>query len=774
MKQQLPRWAILTLALLLSVSPLWAQQKVTLSGTIKDATNGEDLIGASVLIVELPGTGAITNVYGFYSLSIPPGTYTVRYKFLGFQTQEFKLDLTSSQQRAIELTPAVEELDEVVITSERLDQNVTSVDMGMTKLDPAQIAAIPVLFGEKDVFKTLQLLPGIQSAGEGSSGFFVRGGSADQNLILLDEANVYNASHLLGFFSVFNSDAIRDLQIYKGLMPAQYGGRLSSVLDIKMKEGNNKRIGGSGGVGLISSRLTLEGPLVKDRGSFMVSGRRTYADLFLPLANDENLEGTQLYFYDLNTKANFLINEKNRIYLSGYFGRDIFQFSEAFGFDWGNATGTLRWNTVLNDKLFLNSSVVFADYNYDIGFGGLLNISSGIQDWNLKEDFFWYPNANNTVQFGLNAIYHTFKPTTLEAPDGGTFNDRDPEDKFALETAAYISNDQKVNDRLTLRYGLRLSLFNPMGPGTYYQYENGDVIDSVTAGAGEVITTYGGLEPRIGMSYLLSPTQSVKASYNRTYQYLHLLSSSTSANPTDVWIPSSLQVKPEIADQVSVGYFQNFEENKYEFSVELYYKYLQNQIDYSNGANLFGATDIESLISFGQGWSYGAEFLVRKNIGDFTGWVSYTLSKTMRQFDAINEGNPYPARQDRRHDISIVGAYQITPKLNISATWVYYTGNAVTFPSGKYVVDGRVVNYYTERNGYRMPDYHRADIGVTWITKKTDRFEENWNFSCYNAYGRQNAYSITFEPSEDNPGETEAVRLALFRWVPSISYNFVF
>ena len=774
MMQQRIRRIVLSLLCVAALAPALAQNKVTLSGTIKDATSGEDLIGAAVVVPSMPGTGAVTNVYGFYSLSLPPGQYTLRYQFLGYQSQEVAVDLSTDKRIAIELEPATKELNEVVISDERLDENVTSVDMGLAKLDPAQIATIPVLFGERDVFKTLQLLPGIQSAGEGGSGFFVRGGSADQNLILLDEANVYNASHLLGFFSVFNSDAIRDLQIYKGLMPAQYGGRLSSVLDIKMKEGNNKEFHGAGGVGLISSRLTLEGPIVRDKGAFMVGGRRTYADLFLPLANNESLDGTQLYFYDLNTKANYILNDNNRLFVSGYFGRDIFSFAENFGFNWGNATGTLRWNTVINDKLFLNTSAIYSNYDYEIGFGELLTIKSGLEDWNLKQDYFWYPNENNTIQFGVNGIYHTFRPTTLEAPGDGPFNSNDLENKYALETSAYIQNDQKVGDRLTLRYGLRGSMFNTLGPGTYYLYEGGNLSDSVSAEAGEVVGTYGGIEPRLGLSYLLTKTSSLKASYNRTYQYIHLLSSSTSANPTDVWIPSSPQVKPQIGDQVSVGYFQNFQENTYEASVELYYKYMQNQIDYSNGANLFGAQDIESLIAFGDGWSYGAEFLVRKNKGPFTGWVSYTLSKTMRQFDEINEGNPYPARQDRRHDISIVASWQINDKLNVSGNWVYYTGNAVTFPSGKYVVNGQVVNYYTERNGYRMPDYHRMDLGLTWITRKTERFEGSWNFSVYNAYGRENAYTITFEESETNPGETEAVQLALFRWVPSVSYNFTF
>ncbi|MEL6537500.1 MAG: TonB-dependent receptor, partial [Bacteroidota bacterium] len=502
MKQHQLRNLLLSMLCVITFSPAWAQEKVTLSGTIKDGTTGEDLIGAAVVIPSMPGTGAITNVYGFYSLTIPAGTYTVRYQYLGYEAQEIEMDLSQDQRKAIELMPAIEQLEEVVVTSERLDQNVTSVDMGLTKLDPAQVANIPVLFGEQDIFKTIQLLPGIQSAGEGGSGFFVRGGSADQNLILIDEANVYNASHLLGFFSVFNSDAIRDLQIYKGLMPAQYGGRLSSVLDVKMKEGNNKKFGAQGGVGLISSRLTVEGPIVKDKASFMASGRRTYADLFIPLANNEDLDGTQLFFYDLNMKANALINENNRVYLSGYFGRDVFAFAENFGFNWGNATGTLRWNTVINDKLFLNSSAIFTNYDYEIGFGDLLTITSGLRDWQLKEDFFWYPNENNTVQFGATAIHHTFKPTELAAPEGGPFNDSDLMDRFALETGAYIQNDQKIGDKLNVRYGIRLSNFNSIGPATYFTYDGGAVADSIVLGSGEFGNPYFGWEPRLGFSYL--------------------------------------------------------------------------------------------------------------------------------------------------------------------------------------------------------------------------------------------------------------------------------
>lgn len=754
-----------------------AQSKYTISGTIKDASTGEDLIGAAVVLQNDPGVGAVTNAYGYYVLTVSQPDVTLVIQYVGFNPTVIEVDASKEEKLNIELQPQIEALKEVVIESEAKDVNITETKMSVTKISVEDIKKIPVLFGERDVMKTVQLMPGIKTAGEGNSGFYVRGGTADQNLILLDEATVYNPSHLLGFFSVFNSDALKDVTLYKGGMPAEYGGRASSVMDIKMKDGNMKDFGVSGGIGLISSKLTLEGPLQKDKGSFIVSGRRTYADMFLVFSNDETISNSQLYFYDLNTKANYKINDNNRVYLSGYFGRDRFGFSEDFGFDWGNATGTFRWNHIFNDKLFSNTSLIYSDYDYEIGIGADdgFSLKSTITDWNLKEDFTYFANNSNKIKFGGNLIYHNFVPGEITASENNALGDTDVENQYSIEGALYIQNDQKVNDRLSLNYGLRYSYFNYLGEGTAYEFDdNGNLTGSTFYESGESIAQYGGLEPRLSMRYLLNESSSIKSSINRNYQYLHLLSNSTTSTPTDIWVPSSNNVKPQIADQFAVGYFKNFNDNMFEFSIESYYKNMYNLIDYRDGADLQFATNVESELVYGDGQSYGVELLLRKSSGRLTGWVSYTLSRTLREFEAINNGELYPARQDRIHDISVVGMYDITPKLNVSATWVYYTGDAATFPSGKYLVDGQLVPYYTERNGYRMPDYHRLDIGVNWERKKTEKFESSWNFSLYNAYGRENAYSIDFQQSETDPNVTEAVQLSLFKWVPSFSYNFKF
>ena len=753
----------------------FAQNKYTISGYIKDASNGEELIGATVYIKEIQ-KGAMTNVYGFYSLTIPEGDYTIQYSYIGFNPQEFSIKLNESKSSNIELILNSQQLEEVVIKAQKEDYNIRSTEMGVVKLSPKDISAVPVLFGEKDLMKTLQLMPGVKSAGEGNSGFNVRGGSTDQNLILLDEATVYNASHLLGFFSVFNSDAIKDVKMIKGGGPAEYGGRLSSVLDIKMKEGNMKDYSVSGGLGLISSRLNIEGPIIEDKGSFMISGRRTYLDLFLGLSSDESLSNTQLYFYDLNLKANYRINDKNRIYISGYFGQDKFGFDDMMGIDWGNATGTLRWNHLFNDRLFLNSSLIYSNYTYninsDIG-DNKLAIKSGISDINLKEDFTYYINPQNTLKFGVNITHHTFIPGEVSGNEN--FNSYDQENDYAYESAAYISHKLSLSEKLKFEYGLRYSLFMVTGPGDIYTYDdNNNIIDTKTYKSNEIVESYGGFEPRFAANYTLNVNSSIKFAYSRNRQYLHLLSNSTSGTPMDAWIPSSNIVEPEIADQVSLGYFRNFLNNKIETSVEIYYKDMQNQLDYENGADLFLNPYIESQIVSGEGRSYGAEFLIKKNTGKFTGCLSYTYSKTEKRFDEVNSGDWYPTKYDKTHDISIVGMYQFNPKWNVSATWVYNTGNAVTFPSGKYEIEEQTVSYYTERNSYRMPDYHRLDIGATYTKQKKKGREASWNFSLYNAYGRENAYTITFKESESDPNVTEAVQLSLFKWIPSITYNFKF
>jgi hypothetical protein len=753
-------------------------QNFTVSGTVKDAGNGEDLIGALVGIAELPGKGTATNSYGFYSITLPAGEYTLQFQSLGYTMRSERIKLTSNLTLKIELSSAESQMTEVQITDTRTNDNVRKNEMGVMKIDPKAVESVPVLFGERDIIKIFQMTPGVKSAGEGNAGFFVRGGSADQNLILLDEAPVYNASHLLGFFSVFNSDALKDVSLYKGGMPAEYGGRSSSVMDIKMKDGNAKTFGAQGGIGLIASRLTLEAPIVKDRGSFIVSGRRTYADMFLKLSKDTVTKESSLYFYDLNLKANYRINDKNRIYLSGYFGRDNFGLADIFGFDWGNKTGTLRFNHVFNDRLFSNTSLIYSDYSYRFSFspsGSEIKFSSSIQDVNFKQDFSFFPNPNHKIKFGLNAIHHTFVPGEITS-DIESFSDLKLTNKYALESAVYVQDDMSINERIGLQFGLRYSFFDYMGEGTAYTFdENGNALSSQDYDKWETIQTYGGFEPRLALRYELKNNSSVKASYNRSYQYLHLLSNSTSSQPTDIWVPSSNNILPQTSDQASVGYFRNFKENTYELSVESYYKIMRNAIDYRNGANLFFNDQAEGELVYGKGRAYGLEFLLRRQIGKLTGWVSYTWSRSLRTFEDINDGAEFPAKQDRIHDVAIVAMYNVSDRVKLSANWIYYTGAAVTFPSGKYEIEGITVPLYSERNGYRMPEYHRLDVGVTVEPKKKNpRFESSWNFSAYNAYARRNAYAITFQQNEDNPEQTEAVRTTLFRIVPSVTYNFKF
>jgi hypothetical protein len=757
----------------------FSQEKFTLSGTVSDSTKGEELINATIK-VKGQNIGTQSNEYGFYSITLPAGTYTFVFVTLGYDAKEATVDLTKNTQLNLKLVNSnekIKEFGEVNVSAKKLDQQLTDPIMGVERLDPASIAKIPVLLGEKDIIKTMQLLPGVKSAGEGNAGFYVRGGAADQNLILLDEAPVYNASHLLGFFSTFNSDAIKDAILYKGNQPANFGGRLSSVMDIKMNEGNNKRFNVSGGVGVISSRLNVEGPIIKDKASFLISGRRTYVDMFLK-ATDQFKEN-KLYFYDLNAKVNYRINQKNRVFMSGYFGRDKLGLGDAFGINWGNATGTIRWNHIVNDKLFSNTSVIYSSYDYLIGISNEdvnFDIKSSIKDVNIKQEFQYFMNTRNKIRFGINAIHHGIIPGQIDASEGSGINPLKLTTNKSLEAAAFVTNDWTVSEKFTVSYGLRLSTFSLLGNGkNVYSYtDGGDVLDTMVYDNNAFVKTYPILEPRVSMSYLYSKSASVKAAYSRNAQYIHLISNTTTTSPTDLWIPSSLNTKPEISDQVSVGWFKNFKENTYELSVETYYKSMLNQIDYRNGANTQANELIEGELLYGIGRAYGVEIMLKKKSGRFTGWLGYTLARSERKIDGINNNEWYAARQDRTHDISIVGIYDITPKLSISALFVYYTGNAVTFPSGKYTVGGTTQYLYTERNGYRMPAYHRMDLGVTWLRKNTEKFESSWNFSIYNLYGRENAFTITFRQNEDNPNVTEAVQTSLFRWVPSVTYNFKF
>ena len=735
------------------------------------------MIGVKVRVLNLQGFGSTSNEYGFYSITLEPGEYVLEYRFFGFETivDSIRLDQDLTLNR--ELGEEATEIEQVVITSRKADENVSRTQVGVDNLDMRQIAKVPVIFGEKDIIKTMQLRPGVKSGGDGSSSFFVRGGGSDQNLILLDEAPVYNASHLLGFFSTFNSDAIKNATIYKGTAPAQYGGRLSSVLDIRMNEGNSKKYQVSGGLGLISSRLNVEGPIVKDKGSFLISGRRTYADLFLKLSNDENLSTSSLYFYDLNAKLNYKLSDKDRIYVSGYFGRDKLGVS-GFGLTWGNVTGTLRWNRIINSKLFSNTSFIASNYIYQIAIesnGAEFSVNSDLQDYNLKQEFQYYPNSRNNIRFGFNTMHHSILPGQIEAEEGTGVNPVIQRSKLSWENAVYVSNEWKATDRLSFIYGVRGTGFSLLGNGgEYYSFnEDGSLRDTEVHEKNKFITTYLNVEPRLNASYVYSKSASIKGGYARNVQNVHLVANSTGDNPTDIWIPSSNNIEPELSDIVSIGWFKNFNKNKYEFSAETYYKISQNQIDYRDGANTLANDLLEGELLFGDGRAYGLELYFKKVSGKFTGWVSYTLSRAERQIDGINNSEWYKARQDRTHDLSIVGIYDVNKKLSISATFVYYTGNAITLPSGKYYVDNQVQWLYTERNGGRMPHYHRLDIGVTWIRKQTEKYESSWNFSVFNAYGRDNAFSLNFRENATKTG-TEIVQTSLFKMIPSVTYNFKF
>jgi hypothetical protein len=761
----------LIIGLFLLISSVSAQSTVVVSGSVRDKQTGESLIKAVVRIQELPNAGIISNEYGFYSLSLPKGNYSVVVSQVGYETLVQKIKLDSSQTINFSLqTKNV--LKEVVVESSRKNDNLTKAQMGTETINMSAISKVPVIFGEKDLLKTIQLLPGVKSAGEGNSGFFVRGGGADQNLILLDEAPVYNATHLLGFFSTFNSDAIKDATIIKGNSPSQYGGRLSSVLDVKMKEGNNQNYTVNGGIGLISSKVSVEGPLQKNKSSFILSGRRTYADVFLKAT--EKFKDNILYFYDLNAKANYQINAKNKIYVSGYFGRDELGLGQDFGIDWGNKTGTIRWNKIISNKLFLNTSFIYSDYNYNVKLKNgetNFNINSEIKDVNLKQDYTLYTNTQNTLRFGFNTILHNIKPSTFS---GTVINSVAKTGRNGLENALYLTNNYKATNQLTIDYGMRLSMYTLMGGDVYNIYQDGVVSSSIKLAPSSFGKTYANLEPRITTNFRIDDEKSIKAGYARNVQHLHLLSNSVASSPSDQWIGNSYNIKPEIADQISVGYVTKVFKNNFEFTTEAYYKNLQNQIDYKDGAEINTVSDVESVLLYGIGRAYGLELLLKKKEGRLTGWIGYTLSKTERKIEGINGNNWYNARQDRTHDISVVGIYDLNDRWSISGVFVYNTGDAVTYPTGKYNLQGQTLYQYAARNANRMPAYHRLDFSATYEKNKTKRMHGSWNFSLYNVYGRENAYRISFKDDPNDPTRTQIIRTALFKWVPSVTYQFKF
>lgn len=768
------------LAVCLLFSNLQAQKKVSVSGIVKDASNGEVMTGAVIYSKSDPQNGASVNAYGFYSLTIQQGPDTLIAQYIGYDKKIFLLNLLHDTIINFSLGIGSNTMQEVVVKANKGNQNVTSAQMGAEVMTTKDIEKIPVFFGEKDIMKTLQLLPGVKSAGEGNAGFYVRGGAADQNLVLLDEAPVYNSGHLLGFFSTFNSDAIKDVTLYKGGMPAEYGGRLASVVDVKMNDGNDQNYSVSGGIGLITSRLTVEGPIKKHKGSFIASGRFAYPGLFAKLSSNSEIKQSVLYFYDVNLKANYSFGDRDRVFLSGYFGRDVFSFADRFSLNWGNITATARWNHIFNEKLFSNTSFIFNNYNYKILVGqdtAQATILSGIQDINLKEDLQYYPNSKNKIHIGFNLIYHTFIPGQVTAIGTNKLSTLNQTKQHALETGVYAGNEQTIAPWFKMIYGVRLSTFTVIGAQTTYNSYDPDTnfpTDSSVYKAGQAIVTYWDLEPRLSMNFIINEHNSIKMSYDRNSQYMHQLSNTTSTNPTDLWVPTSKLVKPEISDQGAIGYFGNFLKGGLQPSVEVYYKYMQNQIDYKSGADLILNRYVESQLVYGKGWSYGVEAMMKYDLWKIHGWVAYTWSRSQRQFPDIDNGATYYAKQDRTHEVSLVAIYDINKKWSVSAVWVFYTGNAVTWPSGSYPIGNIIVPQYTERNGYRMPNYHRLDLGATVQLKKHKKWDHNLNLSLYNAYGRRNAYSINFQPDPKNPNDNQAVQLTLFRWVPSITYNFKF
>jgi len=761
-----------------------AGKKLTISGHIKDKETGEDLIGATVYITEIK-TGTVTNVYGFYSISVLPGEYTVTYSYIGYETQVKNINLNQNYTFDIELGTKQQILSEVVIKGEARDANVKKAEMSVKKMDTKTIKKIPALMGEVDIIKAIQLLPGVTTTSEGSSGFSVRGGAPDQNLIILDEATVYNPSHLMGFFSVFNNDALKDVKLYKGDIPSAYGGRLSSLLDVRMKDGNIKEFSGTGGIGSISSRLTLEGPIAKDKASFIVSGRRTYADVFLKLSSDPDLKDNTLYFYDLNAKVNYQINDNNRIYASIYHGKDVFKNPD-FKMGWGNETETVRWNHLFSQKLFSNFTFLRSKFDYYLGVPeGEPNSflwESELNDYSLRADFNYFPNSHYSFRFGASSTYHDFDPGSARGlGEEAFFTEYIVPKNYALESAIYLSNEHKIGARLTLKYGVRFSLFNNVGKGTIYNFdENFIKIDSTVYESGDFFNTYSNLEPRFGLAYILTETSSVKASYSRTAQYIHLASNSTAGTPLDVWFPSSPNVKPQIGDQVAIGYFKNFLDNKIEASVETYYKFNQNAIDFKDHAELLLNQEVEGELRFGDAWSYGAEFMINLNLQKLSGWVSYTLSKTWRKVEDINSGNKYPASYDKPNNIAVVLNYEINERMSVGANWVYMTGSPVTFPIGRFQYGNLINPVYSDRNAYRLPDYHRLDVSFTLKEKPKPgkKWHGEWNLSVYNAYARKNAWVINFEQEKDANGnptnETYAEMTYLFGIIPSITYNLHF
>lgn len=785
---------LLIFSMFFFILKLNAQEKFTLSGAITDEINGETLIGVNIIINELK-TGTTTNEYGFYSITLPKGNYTVTISYLGFDDKVDNIILDQNIRKNFILKESNVQLNEVVVTENPYKINIKKPEMSANKLSIATIKQMPVLLGEVDVIKSLLFLPGVTNAGEGQSGFNVRGGAADQNLVLLDEATLYNTSHVFGLFSVFNADAIKDLKLYKGGIPAKYGGRVASVLDIYQKDGNSNKFSMNGGIGLISSRLLAEGPIVKDKASFLVAGRGSYAHLFLKLTDNQNTA----YFYDLNTKINYKLNENNSLFLSGYFGRDIFSLNESFTNTYGNTTLNLRWNHLFSEKLFSNLSLIYSDYYYGLTLDFIgFNWDSGIKNYNIKYDFKHYISDKITLNYGTNLTKYDLNPGTIEPiNEESSINFRQLDRKYALETAFYGDIEQQLSKKISIYYGFRYSFFNRLGSSTVNIYENNQPvlyneelkiyekatpIDTKFYGRNKSIAEYSNFEPRFTIAYELNENQSIKASYNRMAQYLQLVSNTQSPTPLDVWTPSDNYIKPQIADQVAVGYFQNFNNGDYTLELESYYKKVENRMDYIDGADLIANEAIEQVILNGRMRSYGLEMLIRKNSGDLNGWIAYTLSRSEQQTPGrtpteigINNREWYRSAYDKTHNLAVTGSYKLNEKWTFGANFTLQTGQPVTFPTGKYVFQGVTVPSYNSRNEDRLPAYHRLDISATLTPKHKEKhkYKREWVFGIYNLYSRFNAASINFRQNSET-GNNEAVRLSIFGIVPSVSYNFKF
>ena len=767
----------------------FSQEKFTISGYVKDAKNGESLIGVTVY-KKNSQIGASTNEYGFYSLTLPKGTDTVVFSFIGYQSIFRVVNLTSNQTISVELPEEGKNLAEVVISAEKADANIKSMEMGVAKLDIQQIQKMPALLGEVDIIKSIQLLPGVTTVGEGASGFNVRGGNIDQNLVLMDEAPVYNSSHLFGFFSIFNPDAVKDVKLIKGGIPSQYGGRASSVLDIRMKEGNSKKLEVNGGIGTVFTRVSVEAPILKDKASFIIAGRRSYIDVLAKpfiAKRSPDLKDAKFYFYDLTAKFNWRINDKNTVFASGYFGRDV--FGAGFKFNWGNSTATLRWNHIYNSKLFMNLTSFYSNYKYELGFGDegsnqKFEWISNIINYSFKPDFTYYLNSKNTIRFGAQAILFTFKPgNAIITSQDGAKSDISLDKQYGVEYAAYFDNEQKLSTRFTLQYGLRWSFYNYIGKGNKYTYrdtipnESKPLDKEEKIANGETIKMYNVPEPRLAVNYTINDKSSIKLGYNRMTQYLHIVSNTAASTPLDIYTPVTNNIKPLIADQITLGYFRNFKENMFESSAEIYYKDLQNQLDYVDNANLLLNRYLEADLVQGKGRAYGAELYLKKSKGKLNGWVSYTLSKTERQVRGISNDEWFLSKYDRTHNVNTVLIFDLNKRFSFSANFVFQTGTPATFPTAKVEIQGYVIPYNTEnkRNNYRNTAYHRADIGITYNFKKNDRrrYKQTIVVSVYNVYNRRNAFSTYFRNNPDYPVNTEAVRYSVVgSFIPAITYNF--